>query len=216
MGESKRSIQFRLRTLLLVVSATAVALGAARWLGAEILPFIVAGIGIWITGKTKARHLLVWLVPSLWSVCAFGSWHHPGDEYGMFAVSVLPCIWLAIVLSYGHLSEVYLFLIAAGALPMVAIGFILDRLPVSRRLWSAAYILAFAGWFVWMLSQYPSLQRAVAKNGSISAYAFCAANLGLYASVVLFLPAGTIIWLWRCVRGKEAPAIVIASVPEEE
>jgi hypothetical protein len=200
MGEAKRPIQFRLRTLLLLVSVAAVMLGAAKWLGAEIVPFMVAAIGIWITGRTKARHLLVWLVPSLWSLCAFGSWHHPGDEYGMFIVSALPSIWLAILLDFGHLTEVYLLLIAAGALPMAGLGFVLDRLPVSRHLWSAGYIVASVGWFAWMLSQFASLERAIGKNGSISAYAFCAANLGLYVSVVLFLLVGTMTWLWRACR----------------
>jgi hypothetical protein len=197
MKEGKRPIQFDLRTLLLIVSVTAIALGAARWLGAGILPFVVAAVGIWFSAKTKARHLLVWLVPSLWSICAFGTWHHPGDEYGMFCVSVLASIWLAFFLDIGHLSEVYLLLIAVGALPMAGFGFILDRLPVSRRLWSAFYIIASVGWFAWMLWQFPTLERAIAKNGSISAYAFCAANLGLYGSVLLFLVGGTIMWLWR-------------------
>jgi hypothetical protein len=200
MTEGERHVQFRLRTLLLIVSVTAIALGAARWLGAGVLPFVAAAVGIWIAAKTKNRHLLVWLVPSLWSICAFGSWHHPGDEYGMFVVSVLASIWLAFFLEIGHLSEVYLLLIAAGALPMAGLGFILDRLPVSRRLWSAFYIIASVGWFVWMLRQYPTLERAIAKNGSVSAYAYCAANLGLYTSMLLFLVGSTIIWLWRLLR----------------
>jgi len=182
---------------LLLVSVTAIALGAARWLGAEILPFILAAVGIWIIAKTKARHLLVWLVPSLWSACAFGSYHHPGDEYGMFAVSVVVAVWLAFILEFGHISELYVLIVAAGALPMAGLGFILDRLPVSRRLWSAFYIVASVGWFVWMLWQFPTLERAIAKNGSISAYAFCGANLGLYASVLLFLVGGAIMWLWQ-------------------
>jgi len=197
MEEGKRPIQFNLRTLMLIVSVIAIALGAARWLGAGILPFILATAGIWTSVRTKARHLLVWLVPSLWSICAFGSWHHPGDEYGMFCVSVLASIWLAFFLDIGHLSEVYLLLIAVGALPMAGFGFILDRLPVSRRLWSAFYIVASVGWFVWMLWQFPTLEKAIAKNGSISAYAFCGANLGMYGSVLLFLVGGTIMWLWR-------------------
>jgi hypothetical protein len=198
MKEGKRPIQFDLRTLLLIVSVTAIALGAARWLGAGVLPFALAVVGVWITARTKARHFMVWLVPSLWSICALGSWHHPGDEYGMFCVSILASIWLAFLLDFGHLSEVYLLLIAAGALPMAGFGFLLDRLPVSRRLWSAFYIAASVGWFVWALRQYPTLERAIAKNGSISAYAFCGANLGLYVSVLLFFVGGTIIWLWRC------------------
>jgi hypothetical protein len=203
-ADNKRPVQFGLRTLLLIVLVVSIALGAARWLGAEILPFILAAIGIWFSTRTKARHLLVWLVPSLWSICAFGSWHHPGDEYGMFIVSVLASIWLAFLLDFGHLSEVYLLLIAAGAVPMAGFGFILDRLPVSRRLWSAFYIVASVGWFVWMLWQFPTLKAAIAKNGSISAYAFCGANLGLYASVLLFSVGGTIMWLWRCACGRPA------------
>ena len=151
VGEGKQPIQFRLRTLLLIMLAVAFALGAARWLGAEILPFVLASVGIWISTRTKARHLLVWLVPSLWSICAFGSWHHPGDEYGMFVVSVLASIWLAFLLDFGHLSEVYLLLIAAGALPMAGFGFILDRLSASRRPWGLFYISASIGLFAWGL-----------------------------------------------------------------
>ncbi len=135
MPEARQPIQFRLRTLLLIVLAVAVTLGAARWLGAVILPFMLAVVGVWMSTRTKARHLLVWLVPSLWSICAFGSWHHPGDEYGMFVASALAAIWLVFLLDFGHLSEVYLLLIAAGALPMAGLGFILDRFHVSRLFW---------------------------------------------------------------------------------
>ena len=202
-ADNRRPIQFGLRTLLLFVLVIAVALGSARWLGAEILPFILAAVGIWITARTKARHLLVWLVPSLWSICAFGSWHHPGDEYGMFVVSILASIWLAFLLDFGHISEVYLLLIAAGALPMAVFGFLLDRLPVSRRLWASVYILVAAAFFAWSLLSFPSLARAIAKNGSISAYAFCAANLGMYVSVLICLVGGAAVWLWRRFRRRK-------------
>ncbi len=201
--EAKRPVQFTLRTLLLVVSSLAAALGAVRWLGAEVLSFILVAGGIWLTARTKARHLLVWLVPALWSMCAFGSWHHPGDEYGMFCVSVLVSLWLAVLSKFGHPSEVYLLLIAAGTLPMSVFGFLLDRLPVSRRLWAAVYIVASVGLFAWSLLSFPSLQRAIAKNGSILAYAFCAANLGMYVSVLTCLCGGAIVWLWRWFRRRK-------------
>ena len=42
------------------------------------------------------------------------------------------------------------------------------------------YIVASVALFAWGLSSFPSLEKAVAKNGSISTYAFCAANLGMY------------------------------------
>ena len=196
-------MQFTLRTLLLIMSSLAIALGAARWLGAEVLPFILAAGGIWLTARTKARHLLVWLVPALWSMCAFGSWHHPGDEYGMFIASILPSVWLAILLESRHLSQVYVLLIAAGALPMAVFGFLLDRLPVSRRLWTAIYILASVAFCAWGLLSFPSLERAIAKNGSISAYAFCAANLGMYVSVLTCLGGGAVVWPWRWFRRRK-------------
>jgi hypothetical protein len=201
MVTNELPFQFRLRTLLLVVSGTAVALGAVRWFGAEALPFVLAAVGVWVSARTQARHLLVWLVPALWSACAFGSWHHPGDEYGMFLASALAATWIAFIVGPGHLFNMYPLLIAAGALPMTVFGFILDRLPVSRRLWSAFYVGASVAWFLWMLRQFPTLKAAVAKGGSISAYAFCAANVGLYASVLLFLGIGTIWWLGRRLLG---------------
>jgi len=201
--ETNRPVQFTLRTLLLVVSSFAAALGAVRWLGAEVLPFILVAMGIWLTARTKARHLLVWLVPALWSMCAFGSWHHPGDEYGMFIASILPSVWLAILLESRHLSQVYVLLIAAGALPMAVFGFLLDRLPVSRRLWAAVYIVASAAFFAWGLLSFPSLQRAIAKNGSISAYAYCATNLGMYVSVLTCVSGGAVVWAWRRFRRRK-------------
>jgi hypothetical protein len=197
-------MQFTLRTLLLVVSSLAATLGAVRWLGAEVLPLILVAVGIWLTTRTKARHLLVWLVPALWSMCAFGSWHHPGDEYGIFCVSILASLWLVFLLKFGHLSQVYLLLIAAGALPMAGFGFLMDRLPVSRRLWAAVYIVASVAFVAWGLLSFPSLERAIAKNGSISAYAYCAANLGMYVSLLTCLGGGTIVSVWRRFRRRKA------------
>lgn len=202
---SNRRLQFSLRTLLVIVTVAAVALGAARWLGAEILPFILAAAGIWILTRVQSPHWFVWLVPLVWSICAFGSYHHPGDEYGLFIVTILPSIWLAVFLEFTHLSEVCLLLIAAGALPMAAFGFILDRFAVCRRLWTLFYVGLSAGLLSWGLLEFPSLNAAIAKNGSVSAYAFCAANLGLCLSVLLFLGAGTAMWLWPWVRSNQEP-----------
>jgi hypothetical protein len=202
-SDGKRPVQFTLRTLLLIVSSLAATLGAVRWLGAEVLPFIVVAVGIWLTARTKTRHLLVWLVPALWTACAFGSWRHPGDEYGLLGVSMLISIWLVILIHSNNLSQAILPLMAAGALPMVVFGFLLDRLPVSRRWWAAVYIVASVALFAWGLSSFPSLEKAVAKNGSISAYAFCSANLGMYVSVLTCLGGGAVVWLWRWLRRRK-------------
>ena len=132
--------------------------------------------------------------------CAFGSWRHPGDEYGLLGVSMLISIWLVILIHSNNLSQAILPLIAAGAVPMAVFGFLLDRLPVSRRLWAAVYIVASVALFAWGLSSFPSLEKAIAKNGSISAYAFCSANLGMYVSVLTCLGGGAVVWAWRRFR----------------
>jgi hypothetical protein len=86
---------------------------------------------------------------------------------------------------------------------MAVCGFLLDRLPVSRCLWAAVYLVASAGFFAWGLLSFPSLERAIAKNGSIAAYAFCAANLGLYVSLLTCLCGGAVVWLWRGSRRRK-------------
>lgn len=195
MATRTAPFQFGLRTLLLTVSLTAVAFGAIRWFGFGVSLFVLAAVGIWSLTRVKVKHWLVWLVPTLWSACALGSWYHPGDEYGLFIASTLAAIWIVFILEPGHLSNVYLLLIAAGAMMMSLLGFILDRLRVPRRPWVLIYILTSVGWFGWMLWQFPTIDEAVAKNGSVLAYAFCGANLGLCVSVLLFLGIGAIMWL---------------------
>lgn len=212
---SQQRLQFSLRTLLVIMTASAVILGAVRCLGGEVLPFALAAVGVWFSTRIQSRHFFVWLPPLVWSFCAFGSYHNPGDEYGLFIVSILPSVWLAFLLEFTHLSEIYPLLIAAGALPIAAVGFVLDRLAVSRRLWAAVYISASAGLLSWGLLEFPSLKAAIAKNGSISAYAFCAANLGLCLSLLLFVGGGTIIWLWRRVHETRRCPIAVTSAHDE-
>jgi hypothetical protein len=197
MTSQKPPIQFTLGTLFLVTAALAALLGTVCWLGPEVIPFEVAAVGAWVSWKTKGRRLLVWLVPALWAACAFGSWHHPGDEYVLFVLSVLPSVWIGVLLEFVHLDEVYLLLIASGAVPMAGVGFLLDRFGALRRLWAIFYLGTAIGLLVWDLLQHASLRAANAKNGSIWAYVFAAANIAMYLSALVFLVGGTIAWFRR-------------------
>lgn len=186
----RRPFQFRLGTLVWCVSLAGIALGIARWLGWESTPFVFAGILVWVVAGSKVRHLLVWMAPLLYCACAYGSYRHPGDEYGMFMVAALPAMWLPPFLEFGHLDEVVWLLIAAGAVPVAVLGFMLDRLRVSRRAWAFCYVATTACLLPWGLSQYESLERAISKNGSIQAYFYSGANLALYMSLLVFLAIG--------------------------
>ena len=56
---------------------------------------------------------------------------------------------------------------------------------ISKRVWGTLFVLCFAVVLVLNLLQYPSLDRAIAKNGSITAYVAGACNIGLYLSILL-------------------------------
>lgn len=87
----------------------------------------------------------------------------------------------------GHLRDVLWIIILTGAAILAVLGFVMDRLRVSKRVWGALFGLSFAFLLLYSLSQYPSLKRAISKNGSITAYAAAACNIGLYLSIILSL-----------------------------
>ena len=53
------------------------------------------------------------------------------------------------------------------------------------KLWFVLYITLAAVALVVMIGSYPSIEKALSKNGSLWAYIFGSLNLGLYASVIL-------------------------------
>lgn len=74
---------------------------------------------------------------------------------------------------------------ATGIIVMLIMGFILDKLRVKMKLWIVLYITLAALILVITISSYPSIEKALSKNGSWWAYMFGSLNLGLYASVIL-------------------------------
>ena len=179
--------QFSLRSLLAIVSLTAVTLAAMRWLGEYVIPLLLAGVGVLAFTARNARHFFVWLLPSLWSLCAFGSWYHPGDEHMMVCGSVLISMWIPVFFEVGSMDETHFFalLTAFGASTIAILGFFLDRLPVSRRLCVSFYIITS----IFLLGCFT-------QPGSIW-YGYCAANLSMYLTVTLCLIGGTILGLCR-------------------
>jgi hypothetical protein len=125
------------------------------------------------------------VLPVIWVVAAVVSYSHPGDEYGLFVFSSIAGSWVCFFIrNIGHLSDVLWLIIVAGVTVVANFGLLMDRLQVSRRVWGTLFVLCFVLVLVLSLRQYPSLDRAISKNGSITAYVAGAWNMGLYLSIL--------------------------------
>ena len=67
---------------------------------------------------------------------------------------------------------------------MALIGWGLSALRVKIKLWLILHICAAVAFFLLAVLSYPSIEKALSKNGSWWAYVFSSLNMGLYASVI--------------------------------
>ena len=134
------------------------------------------------------KFLYIWLIPLLWSTTSLLALQFPGDEYGMYAISSIVGLWpIFIFHPSGSPSEFqFWFLITSGgAIVMAAMGLLMSAIKVKIKLWLPLYVVFAVTICVLSLCQYPSYSRAMSKNGSIWAYIFSSANMGLYLSIIL-------------------------------
>ncbi|MBI9016928.1 MAG: hypothetical protein JEZ07_06680 [Phycisphaerae bacterium] len=102
----------------------------------------------------------------------------------MYAVSSIAGAWS--LLLAGNSSSIPVWLITiTGMITMAIFAFIIKLLRVKLILWFILYALAAVAFFTWAIFSYPSIERALGKNGSWWAYIFSSLNMGLYASVLL-------------------------------
>ena len=85
----------------------------------------------------------------------------------------------------------------AGIIVMLITGFILAKLRVKMKLWFTLYITLVVVILAITINSYPSIEKALSKNGSWWAYIFGSLNLGLYASVILSVIITLIIKLFE-------------------
>jgi hypothetical protein len=135
----------------------------------------------------RAGTFFVWLLPLLWVACSAGQWRFPGDEYGFYVVSALPAAWAALFILVGRVPQemIPICVLLAGVPVMAGIGWVMDRLGVRRVFWAVLCLAAGIAVLGVTLGSFPSLERAIGKNGSLWAYVLLASTLGLYAGVVL-------------------------------
>lgn len=132
------------------------------------------------------RAFYIFVLPIVWISVSFVSYFYPGDEYGIYVISNIIGVWPFFIFQ----PEIYSLLTPAivacvGGFIMVIVGFGMDKLRVHRRFWCGAWGVFTILLFIFAISQYPSIQKALSKNGSWTAYIAGAMNMGLYLSVVI-------------------------------
>jgi len=129
----------------------------------------------------------VWVLPLLWGVCSYVHHNYPGDENAMWLLSSVAGLWLAPVAFVGGASKevIALAIALAGALVMGAIGFAMDCFRIRKLLWAILFLTCASVVLGVAIMSYPSIERAISKNGSWWAYILFSVNIGIYISVVL-------------------------------
>jgi hypothetical protein len=141
----------------------------------------------WTSDMSERFPFYVWVLPLVWGVCSYVHHNYPGDENAMWLLSSAAGLWVAPVAFVGGASKdvIAIAIALAGALVMGAIGSALDCLRVRKLLWAILLLICTATVFVVAIMSYPSLERAISKNGSWWAYVLFSVNIGIYVSVLL-------------------------------
>ena len=141
------------------------------------------------------RGFFLLVVPILWSFASVIHFRFPGDEYAMWGISSMAGTWILFLApSVGDIHQPWIrsSVAGTGALVMAAVGGIQYWLKVRVWLWTLLWLISALVWLGCMISQYPSAERALAKNGSWPAYLLSAALLAAYCASLLGIAGGTI------------------------
>lgn len=134
------------------------------------------------------RVSFVWMLPAFWAACSLLQHRVPGDEYGFYAVSAIPGLWsLPFVFRSVSIHNVAPYVVLAGVPLVAAVGLAMDRVRVHKALWTVLWLVTAVVVLCVVLLSFPSIDRAIRKNGSLSAYVLLAATVGLYGASILSL-----------------------------
>lgn len=183
-----RRPQFGLRSLFALTAVVALLLGAWRLFGDRVG---LACLGVLIIAAPllwRPRWFFAWYLPGVWTTVAWNNFAYPGDEYGGFAAGSLAGLWILFFFnSLGDVRTIFWLILAAGTPTMAIAGLGLDKLRAPRVAWLALCLAMAGALLFWALASFPSVDRALAKNGSYEAYILPAVNLGLTAATSTML-----------------------------
>jgi hypothetical protein len=147
--------------------------------------------------RWKIIPFYTWLLPLIWAGCSLVHFRFPGDEYGLYALASAAGTWIAFIFPFGdiHNPAMPLSIAVTGALVMAAAGYVMDRLRICRLFWAIGFAVSAAALLGMSIHAYPSVEKALSKNGSWQAYILFSVNMGLYCSVMAAL-SGRLIAAW--------------------
>jgi hypothetical protein len=156
--------------------------------------------------SSPRHYAFMLLLPIVWAVISLIHFRFPGDEYALWATSSIVGTWPCFFIQVGDINNSWLLWMVAlnGGLLMAGAGWVQVRLRVAVWLWVGLFVVAGAGWFAFQLQQYPSVERALAKNGSWWAYLLSSCLMGMYSAWVLSLFC-TLLIRWAQRRGNVGP-----------
>jgi len=151
------------------------------------------------------RFFYMAVLPILWASVSFVSYYHPGDEYAMYAVSSIIGIWPFYLIQPDIHSLVTPIIVACvGGFIMMIVGFGMDRLRVNRWIWCGVWLFFSILLCFNAIHGYPTIKKALAKNGSWTAYIAGSMNMGLYLSVIVSVFITFLVLLIRRMRRRRA------------
>lgn len=146
----------------------------------------------------------VWALPLIWCIASYAHSYHTGDEHAMYVLSCIAGTWIHFFFRISdNVHDVAFRLLTSmtGAVIFAIAGTIMDLIRSKPFRWAIVFMTAMLLIFGSMLRSYPSLQRAISKNGSLWTYILSATVLALYVSVILCVLGNGVGRLWKAVRG---------------
>ncbi len=146
----------------------------------------------------------VWILPILWAGCSLLSFRFPGDEYAMYGISSIAGVWIVFFISLDiiHNPMFPVSIALTGAIVMMILGFLMDLIKIRKAMWKILFPAAVIVIFVISIKAYPTIERALRKNGSWWTYIFFSINMGLYFSILLSFIGKGIETVWLRTRRK--------------
>jgi len=143
-----------------------------------------------------------WLLPLIWGVCSYLHHYYPGDENAMWLLSSIAGMWIAPFAFLGGASKAAIAagIAVAGALVIAPIGFAMDFFHIRKLLWVILFLTCSLTVFVAAIMSFPSIERAINKNGSMWAYILFSINIGIYISIILSAVLTVIVKISRYIK----------------